>query len=49
MIRTNFDRASGAPQPAANSAGRPTLSAGPDGNLFSEWMAHIDAGRIAVR
>jgi hypothetical protein len=51
MIRTNYDRNTSrrAAEPDGSRPGSPRLSAMPDGDAFAEWMAHVDAGRIAVR
>jgi hypothetical protein len=51
MIRTKYDRRTSPPasEPDGSRPGSPRLGAGPDGDIFSEWMAHVDAGRIAVR
>jgi hypothetical protein len=49
MIRTNYDRAAPA-APVCDPALRPArVVEDEDGDAFAAWMAHVDAGRIAVR
>jgi hypothetical protein len=51
MIRTNYDRATHSAPTLPDTAARPARVAASDdgGDGFGEWLAHLDAGRIAVR
>ncbi len=51
MIRTDYDRSTPTAPTLPDTAARLTRVAASDegGDGFAEWMAHVDAGRIAVR
>jgi hypothetical protein len=51
MMRANYDRATPSTFRLTDTSARPVQAAASDegGDGFAEWMAHVDAGRIAVR
>jgi hypothetical protein len=51
MLRYPHSDTCGAPRTLspAEAARRPVQAGGSDADGFAEWMAHVDAGRIAVR
>ena len=50
MIRADRHRLPSDPPGPVDPAARPALASGAgDGDGFAEWLAHVDAGRIAVR